>query len=108
MPARNGLLDAVPDAVEAFRRALAGEKRPVVLVDIEVTRFAAFRVGARKQQGRHAGDVAASRAAISFSHASLRRTSTLPPMWPHFFTAGSWSPKCTPAAPASIIARISS
>jgi len=29
-------------------------------------------------------------------------------MWPHFFTLASWSSKCTPAAPASIIAFISS
>ena len=29
-------------------------------------------------------------------------------MWPHFFTEASWSSKCTPAAPASIIAFISS
>jgi hypothetical protein len=29
-------------------------------------------------------------------------------MWPHFFSDDSWSSKCTPAAPASIIARISS
>ncbi len=35
-------------------------------------------------------------------------TSTLPPRWPHFFSAASWSSKWTPAAPASIIAFISS
>ncbi len=35
-------------------------------------------------------------------------TSTLPPRWPHFFSAASWSSKWTPAAPASISARISS
>ena len=51
---------------------------------------------------------AASRAAISFSTASRVGTSTLPPMWPHFLTDASWSSKCTPAAPASIIAFISS
>ena len=51
---------------------------------------------------------AASRAAISFSTASRVGTSTLPPMWPHFFTDASWSSKWTPAAPASIIAFISS
>ena len=45
---------------------------------------------------------------MSFSTASRVGTSTLPPMWPHFFTAASWSSKCTPAAPASIIAFISS
>jgi hypothetical protein len=32
----------------------------------------------------------------------------LPPRWPHFFSDASWSSKCTPAAPASIIAFISS
>ena len=31
--------------------------------------------------------------------ASCVGTSTLPPMWPHFFTDASWSSKCTPAAP---------
>ena len=51
---------------------------------------------------------AARRAAISFCTASCVGTSTLPPMWPHFFTEASWSSKCTPAAPASIIAFISS
>ena len=35
-------------------------------------------------------------------------TSTLPPMWPHFFSLASWSSKCTPAAPASIMLFISS
>jgi hypothetical protein len=51
---------------------------------------------------------AAKRAAISFSTASRVGTSTLPPMWPHFFTAASWSSKCTPAAPAAIMFFISS
>ena len=35
-------------------------------------------------------------------------TSTLPPRWPHFFSEASWSSKWTAAAPASIIAFISS
>ena len=35
-------------------------------------------------------------------------TSTLPPRCPHFFSLASWSSKCTPAAPASIICFISS
>ena len=35
-------------------------------------------------------------------------TSTFPPRWPHFFSDASWSSKCTPAAPASIIPFISS
>src|SRR5207302_10718095 len=34
--------------------------------------------------------------------------STLPPRWPHFLADDSWSSQCTPAAPASIIAFISS
>jgi hypothetical protein len=32
----------------------------------------------------------------------------VPPRWPHFFSDASWSSKWTPAAPASIIERISS
>ena len=35
-------------------------------------------------------------------------TSTFPPRCPHFFSEESWSSKCTPAAPASIIAFMSS
>ena len=35
-------------------------------------------------------------------------TNTLPPMWPHFFSAASWSSKWTPAAPASIMPFINS
>jgi hypothetical protein len=35
-------------------------------------------------------------------------TRTLPPRCPHFFSDASWSSKCTPAAPASIICFISS
>ena len=51
---------------------------------------------------------AARRAATSLLIASCVGTSTLPPMWPHFFAEDSWSSKCTPAAPASIICFISS
>jgi hypothetical protein len=51
---------------------------------------------------------AARRAATSLATASRVGTSTLPPMWPHFLTEASWSSKCTPAAPASIMAFISS
>ena len=51
---------------------------------------------------------AASRAAASVRTNWLVGTSTLPPRWPHFFSEASWSSKCTPAAPASIIAFISS
>ena len=35
-------------------------------------------------------------------------TRTLPPRWPHFFSEASWSSKCTPDAPASIMPFISS
>ena len=45
---------------------------------------------------------------MSLLIASWVGTSTLPPMWPHFFAEDSWSSKCTPAAPASIICFISS
>ena len=51
---------------------------------------------------------AASRAAASVRTNWLVGTSTLPPRWPHFFSEASWSSKCTPAAPASIIDFISS
>ena len=51
---------------------------------------------------------AASRAALSVLMCCEVGTSTLPPRWPHFFSEASWSSKCTPAAPAAIIAFISS
>ena len=35
-------------------------------------------------------------------------TRTFPPRWPHFFSEASWSSKCTPAAPATIIEVMSS
>ena len=51
---------------------------------------------------------AASRAATRLRIAHEVGSRTLPPMWPHFFSDASWSSKCTPAAPASIIALVSS
>ena len=51
---------------------------------------------------------AARRAAFSVRMCCDIGTSTLPPRWPHFFSDASWSSKCTPAAPAAIIAFISS
>ena len=51
---------------------------------------------------------AASRAALSVRMKLPVGTSTLPPRCPHFFSDASWSSKWTPAAPASIIAFISS
>src|SRR5918998_407779 len=51
---------------------------------------------------------AASRAEMRFLTACEVGRSTLPPMWPHFFSLASWSSKWTPAAPASIIPFISS
>ena len=47
---------------------------------------------------------AASRAAIRLRSWAAVGISTLPPMWPHFFSDASWSSKWTPAAPASIYA----
>jgi hypothetical protein len=51
---------------------------------------------------------AASRAAFRVRTNVCVGTSTLPPRWPHFFSLASWSSKCTPEAPASIICFISS
>ena len=51
---------------------------------------------------------AASLAALSVARCWEVGTSTLPPMWPHFLAELSWSSKWTPAAPASIMAFMSS
>ena len=51
---------------------------------------------------------AASRAAFSVLMCWPVGMSTLPPRCPHFFSDASWSSQCTPAAPAAIMAFISS
>ncbi len=51
---------------------------------------------------------AARRAAVSVRMNWSVGTSTLPPRCPHFFSLASWSSKCTPAAPASIMPFMSS
>lgn len=51
---------------------------------------------------------AASRAAFRVRMCCEVGISTLPPKCPHFFSLESWSSQCTPAAPASIMAFISS
>ncbi len=51
---------------------------------------------------------AASRAATRLRTAHDVGSRTLPTMWPHFFSLASWSSRWTPAAPASIIAFVSS
>jgi hypothetical protein len=51
---------------------------------------------------------AARRAAFKVRTCCPVGISTLPPRWPHFFSEASWSSQCTPAAPAAIIAFISS
>src|SRR6266568_2821780 len=51
---------------------------------------------------------AASRAALSVLMCCPVGMSTFPPRWPHFFSDASWSSQCTAAAPATIMAFISS
>ena len=51
---------------------------------------------------------AASRAAFSVLMCWPVGMSTFPPRCPHFFSDASWSSQCTPAAPAAIMAFISS
>jgi hypothetical protein len=102
--AADRLLDARLRLVEAFDRALAGDEGLVVGVDVGGEQVGGLGVGARDQQRRHAEHVGGQARGDELLHASCVGTSTLPPMWPHFFTLASWSSKCTPAAPASIIA----
>ena len=45
------------EAVEAFRRALAGDELAVALVDVGGDQLGALRVGAREDESRHAADV---------------------------------------------------
>ena len=57
--ARDAGLDAVPDLVEAFRRApgVVVDEGPVALVDVGGEQLGGFRVGARHDQRRHAHHV---------------------------------------------------
>ena len=80
----------------------------VALVDVAGDERRGLRVGAGDDDRRHAATSAASRAAMSVLMCWPVGISTLPPRWPHFFSEASWSSQCTPAAPAAIIAFISS
>lgn len=91
--ARDRLLEARLGAEEAFDRALAVRNGLSLSSMSDVMRSAA---SASVRATRTVGvpiTSAASRAADSFATASRVGTSTLPPMWPHFFTDASWSSK---------------
>ena len=81
---------------------------PVALIDIAGEQLRRLGVGPAQQHGRHAFHVRGEARGVQGADVLAIGTSTLPPRWPHFFSDASWSSKCTPAAPASIIARISS
>src|SRR5579864_8382841 len=105
---RDGRIEASTYAEEAFAGAFAGKERMIARINVAGQKVCAVRVGAGEYERRHAITSAASRAATSFWIASEVDTSTLPPRCPHFFAEESWSSKWTHAAPASIIAFISS
>jgi hypothetical protein len=106
--ARNGLIQTLLGLVEAFDGALAGAERLVVLVAIAGQQVGRFGIGAGRRPGSARRTRRQPSGRRSASAGFLVGTSTLPPMWPHFLTEASWSSKCTPAAPARIIAFISS
>jgi hypothetical protein len=106
--AADGLVHALFRLVEAFGGALAGDERLVVLVVVAGQQVGRFGVGAGDHERGHAADVGSHAGRDQLLQASAVGTSTLPPMWPHFLTDASWSSKCTPAAPALIMAFISS
>jgi hypothetical protein len=54
-----------------------------------------FGVGAGEDDGRHAHGIGGEARGDQLFDGFLVGTRTLPPMWPHFFTAASWSSKCT-------------
>ena len=103
-PARDRRLDARADAVEALRRALAGEERAVALVDVAGEQRRRVGVGARDEERRHVQrrrPRGARRRACGRTGPSGRA-----PCRPGGRTSSrhaSWSSKWTPAAPASII-----
>ncbi len=55
--ARDRLFETRLRAIETFDRALAGQERLVVFVDVGRDQVGGFRIGAGEQHGRHAGDI---------------------------------------------------
>ena len=71
---------------EALGRALAGEERPVALVDVGGDQLRALGVGAGDEHGRHAAGVGGQARGVRLRIAAWVGISTLPPRWPHFFS----------------------
>ena len=108
--ARDRRLEAAARCGRSPRRALAGEERPVALVDVAREQLGAdARRCARRAASARRSTSAARRAAISVR---MNCAASAPaPCRPGGRTSSrdaSWSSKWTPAAPASIIAFISS
>ena len=97
-------LQPVAQAVKTFGRALAGDARRARSRSStsEVMSFAASASVRAMTRVETPITSAASRAATRLRMCAEVGMSTLPPMWPHFFSEASWSSKWTPAAPASM------
>ena len=87
--ARDRLVDPGADPEEAFRRALAGQEGPVALVDIAGQERGASRVRARDEHRRHIADIGGQPRGGQIRDRGPVGISTLPPIWPHFFSDAS-------------------
>ena len=59
------------ETIEAFGRALAGDERPVTLVDVAGDELGAFGVGAGDDDGRHATHVGGKASGIQVADGRL-------------------------------------
>ena len=92
---RDAALDAVRqtgaglEAIETFRGALAGDELAIALVDVGGDQLGASASVRASTKVGVPQTSAASRAAIRLRSCAAVGISTLPPMWPHFFSDAS-------------------
>ena len=101
-------LKTVLDTVKALLRAFARQEQLVVSVVVAGDQVCGFSIGAARTMVSTPATSAAKRAAISFSTSSCVQDRDLPAMWPHFFTAASWSSKVNPGGTRGVMFFISS
>lgn len=88
-PAADRLIQSVAGLEEPFDRTLPGGEWLIVGIHIAGDQIGRFGIGACDQQRRYAQHIGRQTRGIQLSIASRVGTSTLPPMWPHFFTDAS-------------------
>ena len=93
--ARDAMVEAgaVLEAVEALGRPLAGDERPVALVDVGGDELGAFGVGAGDEDRRDAADVGGEARGVEVADRGLGRDQHLAAQVAALLLAASWSSK---------------